>query len=166
MATNRKRLLWVDDDGKGRFRYSRRILEREGWAVVWAEDINTACALLASEDFGALILDQSLPFVKEVTPTGIEGGYLILHWLRQGSLPEQFDLPQGTSPAQLKPPRRSNIHLPVLFESAYFDENLESQMQRVNGENHPVKIIPKPLDHHELRHFICEIQNNIEGEQE
>src|SRR5215211_6192631 len=114
MVAYEKKLLWVDDDGERRFRYERRILQQEGWEVVWAEDINKAREALAIQDFGALILDQSLPFVKDGTPTGIEGGYLLLHWLRRGTLPEQFDLPQGDTSSRPGPPRPSNRLLPVL----------------------------------------------------
>jgi CheY-like chemotaxis protein len=154
MMIKKKRLLWVDDDGEKRFRYERRILQKEGWEVVWAVDIDTACSLLTTEEFGALILDQSLPFVKDVTPTGIEGGYLLLHWLRRGALPEQFDLPQGDTTSKPSPPRPSNRLLPVLFVSAYFDEDLRLQMQKLNGESRPIEIAPKPLDQHELLRFI------------
>ena len=154
MATNSKRLLWVDDDGEKRFRYEKRFLQQKGWAVVWAEDIDTACLLLATEEFGALILDQSLPFVKEVTPTGIEGGYLLLHWLRQGSLPEQFDLPQGEIPVQHGLPISTNRYLPVLFISAYYDEDLRAQMQKLNGEHRSIEIAPKPVDQQDLLRFV------------
>jgi len=157
MVTDNMRLLWVDDDGEKRFRYERRILQQQGWEVIWAEDIDMACSLLTTEEFGALILDQSLPFIKEFTPTGIEGGYLLLHWLRRGNLPEQFDLPQGDTPSQPGPPRPANQRLPVLFVSAYYDEELRWQMEKLNGDSGPVDIVSKPVDQQDLHRFVARV---------
>lgn len=152
IATNQ--LLWVDDDSKARFRYERRILERAGWQVLWAEDIDSARVLLAHERFGALILDQSLPFRIRDTPTGIEGGYLLLHWLRKGALPEQFDLPQQEPALEVPPPLKENMNLPVIFISAFYDEALSSRIRELSQLDRTIEIIPKPIDHAALIRFL------------
>jgi hypothetical protein len=154
MALDNKTLLWVDDDGERRFRYERRILAKEGWDVMWAEDINTARLLLSTDDFDALILDQRLPFEKERTPTGVEGGYLLLHWVRLGILPEQFELPQADNSPEFEPPKETNRRLQVLFISAYYDEDLQAQMQKLNGEHGQIEITPKPVDPQDLLRFV------------
>lgn len=157
MPSASKRVLWVDNDDIKRFRYERRLLKREGWTVQWAEDIDSAREQLAANCFQALISDQSLPFKKHSTPTGIEGGYLLLHWLRKGALPERFDLPQPEPRPSIGEPMPENREIPVLFVSGFYDEDLCMSIRELGFVYGTQGILAKPLDDTELMRFISNI---------
>jgi|SRR6185295_2999055 len=152
--------MWVDDDTPTRFRYERRLLARQGWNVLWAEDIDSARALLATESFDALIVDQSLPFLKGQTATGIQGGYQLLHWIRKGVLPDSYDLPQPNPPAAVQPPLPINKICPVLFISAFYDSSLHAKLRELSEVDQEIEIVAKPLDPNDLLRFLSRVEVN------
>lgn len=140
-------LLWVDDDGPRRFRYESRLLRQRNWEPVWAVDIATAVGELTARRFAALILDQSLPFYRNSTPTGIEGGYVLLHWLRRGTPPTQHNL-QGQGDVFTRPsvPHSGNVDLPAIIISGNYDVDLAERIYSISKADAEIEIAPKPID--------------------
>lgn len=145
------RLLWVDDDGKRRrFKYEEAVL-RKTWSITWAHSVYSAANALASSDYEAIILDQTLPFRDEQPPNDIWGGCALLFWLsRPEKLPGVPRAPAYEGLLALTP-RPRNREAKVCVVSAFDDEGVAAQMRGVRSD---LMVRPKPIDLDALRQFL------------
>ena len=157
-----RRLLWTDDDDPFQFVYETHILQRAGWEIQWARDVQQGAEMLRDARFDALVLDQHMPFdsqhSKEIPPPlRIWGGCLLLWWLRCQRWPD--DAPYApaisASPIWQWSPSPSNNDLPVIMVSAYYDEEVERIIQSASSIDRDLEILTKPLRLPDLQDFLA-----------
>lgn len=154
MSETKRRLLWIDDDGPGRFEYERYLVEREGWSLVWAEHVLDAVTRLASEPFDALVIDQMLPFDAE--DRGFPdpwGGCLLLRWLRGTYPPRHVPLKMLTREGHLgaqPPPLPANVGLRLLVVSAFHNEEVLGEIRAASEKDQHIVVASKPLNERRL----------------
>ncbi len=154
MSETKRRLLWIDDDGPGRYEYERYLVEREGWSLVWAENVLDAVKHLAAVPFDALVVDQMLPF--DIEDRGFPepwGGCLVLRWLRgtypPRHVPRRMVTREGHLGAQ-PPPLPANVDLHVLVVSAYHNEDVLREMRSASEKDQNLVVASKPLNERRL----------------
>lgn len=143
------RILWVDDDGPGRFRYAEGILKREGWVVDWAADAAGAAKLLAQNPYQMLILDHEAPIDGGDARTRW-AGCLVLYWLR-GSTAMPPGMPRVDYERQRRVSNGSvplpvNQKVPVVVISDYDARELLDAMKGASPQDRELTVLSKPLD--------------------
>ena len=155
-----KRLLWTDDDGRERFIYEERMLQRDGWEVHWAEDVEEATKKLSTERFDVVILDQMFPLQRargqgDAAPR-IWGGCLLLWWLRRQCWPA--DLPYAAAAADYPiwavQPLPENRSVPAIIISAIYDEQVEQVTAMASDADRDLERLSKPLRFSDLQSFL------------
>lgn len=159
----KRRVLWMDNQGKDHLRQYRYWLETEGWRVDVSLTIQDALdRLVAAQEgdphYSVLILDQDVPFsgsgVDGTVPEGpprIWGGCLVARWLcglgTPGALPAGFQ--DGWRKVSDGRTWHSNGHLPpILIVSAYHDERVQEawvDVRRLMGARFEQVWKPLPL---------------------
>lgn len=154
MSETKRRLLWIDDDGPGRFEYERYLVEREGWSLVWAEHVLDAAKLLSSEPFEALVLDQMIPFDRDdFGPLDPWGGCLLLRWLRGTYPPRHVPLKMTTREGHLgvhAPPLPQNMGLRLLVVSAFHNDQVLAEIRSASEKDQHLVVASKPLNEKRL----------------
>lgn len=147
----RPRVLWVDDDGPGRFELECAIIEQDfGADLDWAETLEVAVRLLRDNAYDAIILDQMLADPDAATPHVPWAGCALFLWLRgDKSKPWGSDWVwpslRGTSP------NPANANTPVLFVSGLSDEQIWTATRSVDLH---VELLSKPLNDKQLVSFL------------
>jgi len=145
----RGRILWVDDDGPGRFRYADAMLKRDGWDIDWSHDAFSAAKRLCVHPYDVLILDQDIP-LAEGEPHSRWVGTMLLHWLRQSIRPP-VELPRMEQDRyrrllQHSPPLSPNQNTFVVAVSDYDALELLNAMRGASFQDQELPILSKPLD--------------------
>ena len=150
---NRGRILWVDDDGPGRFKFAEGLLKREGWAVDWANDAVGAAQKLRGQAYDYLILDQETP-LELGDARNRWAGCLVLYWLRGNS-----SLPPGMPRVDTERQRRvsgggvampANQKMRVVIISDYDAKELLEALKLASPQDRSLVIFSKPLDTRKL----------------
>jgi CheY-like chemotaxis protein len=139
-------LLWIDDDAPERFKHEHRLLSRHGWSVTWATSAMAGAEALRDTSFNAVILDQMLPWKKGTTGTDPEevwAGCLLFCWLRDRQRPSKAPPRKDFERLYTMAPLATNLAVPVILSSAYFDEDIMTSLQEI--EPH-LPELPKPID--------------------
>jgi hypothetical protein len=137
-------LLWIDDDGPGRFLYEEYMLTKRGWSIVWATSVRDALERLGSEGFAAIMLDQMLPLDPgPLAPTDVWSGCLLLYWLR--GRPRPAAAPQAEDPDMFLEfsPLGGNRSSTVIIVSAFHDDEVEEAIKAIEPS---MQVIKKPID--------------------
>ncbi|MBK8256553.1 MAG: response regulator [Polyangiaceae bacterium] len=153
MIEDKAQVLWVDDDDPERFVYERFKLQKEGFFVTWARDVEEAASLLASQKFDAMILDQMIAGNGVDEQYVIWAGCTLLQWLR------------GAPPSQRQPERawpklsritalEQNRHLPVAILSAYHDPEVLRAIYSASDQDKKPLFFGKPVNDRELLEFL------------
>lgn len=146
---SRGRILWVDDDGPGRFKFAEGLLKRQGWEVDWANDAVGAAQKLRSNAYDHLILDQETP-LDVGDARNRWAGCLVLYWLRgNGTLPP--GMPKVDTERQRRfsggsAPLGSNRHMPVVIISDYDAKELLEALKSASKMDQNQVVFSKPLD--------------------
>lgn len=156
----RGRILWVDDDGPGRFRYAEGILKREGWEVDWAADAVSAAQRLGNQRYDMVILDQEAPI------DGVDrsrwAGCLVLYWLRgTGGTPPGMPRADGDRQRRLisvPEPLPANRKAPVLVISDYDAKELIEAMKGASHQDRDLPVLSKPLDMGRLKGLLSQVR--------
>jgi len=144
----KRRVLWVDDDGKDRFQYELSVLEDSGFTTDWALDAEEALASLSKEAYDLVLLDQVFPIGKDSSYKDVWSGCRLLYWLR--SEPPPAGAPQGALWAWLlgkNKPKSKNREIPVIIISGFQDDHVDAALRQINQG---ISIFPKPVDGDEL----------------
>ena len=148
-------LLWVDDDGVGRFAYEIDCLARMGWKTVWATGAEEAASTLSTSRYDLVLLDQVFPFRSGDSYRDVWTGCRLLYWLRGRGVPP--DAPQREAWLQLTKsvrPHKGNKDAPVIIVSAFQDEHVDAALSAVIP---PKFILPKPVDENILLQRVKEL---------
>ena len=162
--TPRKTLLWVDDDGPGRFLYETMVIESSGeWQIQWAQNPEQAARHLATAAYRAVILDQFMPLTDDVSGRSPWAGYLLLCWIReqpiQDSLEPALHLAADRIRTSSSRPLASNKVVPVLILSAFHDKQVASSTRQVNKPYQAnTRILVKPIDIGDVISWLDEIE--------
>lgn len=159
MSESRQRLLWIDDDGEGRYLSEVLFLAHRGWEVVWARDARSAMEILSSEQIAAVLLDQVFPHDSNLSEKeDIWAGCRLLFWLRKAKGPDKAPLSEGW--AQLLnewQPLPENDGVPVLLVSAYQDfrnGEIENTARQASETDSDMKVVRKPVDFGKIQSFL------------
>jgi len=140
----KRRVLWVDDDGKGRFQYELSVLEEYGLATDWAVDAGEAVSSLSKTGYDLVLLDQVFPIGQESSYKDVWSGCRLLYWLRGKQPPA--GAPQGALWASLlrrNQPAEVNRSVSVIIISGFQDDHVDEALRQ---ENQDIAIFPKPVD--------------------
>lgn len=143
-----RRLLWVDDDGRGRFPYELSVLDDNGFETDWASNAAEAVEMLSATNYELVLLDQVFPVDQKSSYRDVWSGCRLLYWLR-GKRPPT-NAPQGAMWNELllkNRPRPKNKNLPVIIISGFQDDSVDQALRQTN---HGISIFPKPVDGDEL----------------
>ena len=155
--SSRGRILWVDDDGPGRFRYAEGTLKREGWQVDWAADAVAAARSLGAHPYNAVILDQETP-IDAGDARSRWAGCLILYWLRgtQASPPgmPRLDNERQRRLQQAAGPLPVNQNVPVVVISDYDAKELLDALKGASDQDRELTVLSKPLDINRLKEVL------------
>lgn len=152
-------VLWVDDDDPDRFVYERDLLERHGWKVTWARDVEEAANALHREHFDAMILDQMIAGNGVEEQSVIWAGCHLLRWLRGVDPPPSRRRGEGTWPAlQNISPNAVNKQVPVAILSAYHDKDVLQQTQSASEQDRKAPFLGKPVKEQELLAFLQRVR--------
>jgi CheY-like chemotaxis protein len=152
----RPRVLWVDDDDRRRFTHIERAITRAGWELDWAEDISRAAELLHKHRFDALILDQMIPGPDIEHRSESWAAYRILCWLRGVAPTRMMHEEQAWRRLDEIAPAPVNRWIPVVLASGYHDAELLRSLDRANGRQEHLRLLPKPVDRDRLLEFLSE----------
>ena len=158
---SRGRILWVDDDGPGRFRYAEGTLKREGWEVDWAADAVGAAQRLGSQHYDMVILDQEAP-IDSGDLRSRWAGCLVLYWLR-GSRLNPPGMPRVDHERQRRlahgsGPLPTNQRVPVMVISDYDARELLDAMREASPQDRDLPVLSKPLDMIRLKGLLNQVK--------
>lgn len=141
---NGHNLLWIDDDGPGRFLYEEYVLQGKGWRVVWATSVREALEILGKDGFDAILLDQMLPLNPgPLAPADVWGGCLLLYWLRGLLRPSAAPQVEEPDVFGYVSPLASNRATKVIIVSAFHDDEVEKAIRSAEVS---MQIVKKPID--------------------
>ena len=141
-------LLWIDDEGPGRFEYAARRLTREGWTITWARSVADGARALREAGFVAVVIDQMLPLTDDTRDATVWGGCALYRWLRRKPLPVGAPANVMTPTGE---PLAANVGLPVAIVSAYRHDEVEAAVQEATPAGAKLIYMGKPLDLEALR---------------
>lgn len=157
------RMLWLDNDGPGRFQFERRQIQRRGWDVIWSYTIRDAAERLVAEPVDAIILDQMVPYDGSPAagwvpdgPPKVWGGCVLLWWLRGKGAPTGMPGNREVSkkPYLKSPPHSKNSQTPVAIASGYYNHSVEDALRNASPLDSNLRILVKPLDLQALLGFL------------
>lgn len=151
-----KSLLWVDDDGKGRYLSVVLLLKREGWLVEWAKSGEEAIKKLCQRRFTAVLLDQVFALQERHDEEDIWAGTRVLHWLRgRSEAPEQA--PVNERWERFLARNRALEHnqaVPVCIISAFMDARVEAAAKEASEQDREMKLLRKPIGFADIEPFL------------
>ncbi len=147
-----KSLLWVDDDGPGRFRYEETLLRREGWTVIWATTTDSAAKILAKTGVDGVIADMMFPLANGDNPS-IWSGFGLIKWLRGDWEGDWGDMQQAPAVLERYKPLEDNKDVPIVVVSAFFDAGIEERLLKL-PQSDELSWLPKPVNSAGLTAFI------------
>lgn len=146
--TKKKKLLWSDDEGPGRFLYAAYRLEADGWAITWANSVEEAANFLREEAYDAILLDQMMPLDIGGDRASVWSGCTLLRWLKGLSA-------APAAPPNVKPPEgvplKHNTIVPMAILSAYRHDDVEAATREAMREEDDIPHLSKPLDLERVR---------------
>jgi len=152
------RLLWIDDDGPGRFPYEERQLKKGGWEVSWAPGVYEGARSLGASAFDVLLLDQMLPWSAELRSSEeVWAGCLLFYWLRGKGRPHKMPPRDQFSHLQEMVPLSANRDLPVIVISAFFDDEIFSALHEIEPQ---LRDFSKPIDFKRLRQALDDLRDH------
>ncbi len=150
MNRSKRRLLWIDDDGRDRFLLTERILKDDGWEITWAlTGVEALESLKAgSEPFDALLVDQMFP-LRFSEARDVWAGARVLHWLNGQAQPtEAPEVDSWENATQDLAPNQASAAAFTLVVSAFYDEQVTAALKALNPG---LIIMAKPVDRDLLR---------------
>ena len=153
MATQPKRLLWVDDDGAERFPYEYRRLCSAGYEITWALTGEDAVDHLRSQTYEAILLDQQFPWAVGISH--VWAGVMLCSWARGKERPKNAPPVVGFDDLFNEEERLSSpLEARVLIVSSFYDETVEKARRELG---HPDRdVLAKPIDLKNLLALLAE----------
>ncbi len=153
MATQPKRLLWVDDDGAERFPYECRRLRSAGYEITWAHTGREAVGHLRYQTYEAILLDQQFSWTPGVSH--VWAGVMLYSWARGKERPKNAPPLAGFDDLFKEENRLpSPTEARVLIVSAFYDEAVAEARRELGLPDRDV--LAKPVDLKSLLALLAE----------
>jgi nucleoside phosphorylase len=148
-------VLWVDDDGPGRFEFEIYCLKREGYRIDFAVDVIQAATLLCYRKYDAVLLDNLIPYrYGSVESIGAWGGYVLYSWLRNSVRSKRAPPTVSLRDLDQLEPNPLNRGVPVLMCTAFHDDEVWSALQSAKLDNEKLLTAAKPINAHTLARWL------------
>lgn len=144
-----RRVLWVDDEGPGRFLYAAHRLTKDGHSIDWARTAQEAAHMLSHNPFDGVLCDQMFPLLEGIGGATVWAGASLIRWLRGTGVPRGAPTGIGRRRrfifAAGLPVPKHNANIPVAIVSAYRHDKVEAALAEV-ADIGPIVYIGKPFD--------------------
>jgi nucleoside phosphorylase/CheY-like chemotaxis protein len=163
-APARGRLLWVDDLGPAGFTYEVEELSEAGWETEFSTSVEDAALKLASGNYDLVLLDQLIPYDRNISAeVGGWGGVVLFSWLRGKGHPQGAPETALCQRLELVPPQPGNQHIPVVLVTAFHSSSTRVAFEVAKDHGEQVPLVSKPVLADELMLLIERLAGESDG---